>query len=67
MAVTRASHGFSGLSTDVKPTPATVGTNTRAAGYVAPPRPGEKFLSTDTLEVHTYTGDAIGWQLTGVG
>lgn len=66
MAVTRISRGFTGLSTDVKPTPASVGTNTRAAGYVAPPRPGDKFVETDTLRTHTYTGDA-GWVLTGAG
>lgn len=66
MAISRVAHGFTGLSTDAKPTPATVGTNTRAAGYVAPPRPGEKFIESDTLQVFTYVGDQ-GWMLTGPG
>ena len=66
MAITRSSVAirptYTGLSTDVKPTPQNVGTNTRAAGYVPPPVPGHRFVETDTGNVYVYVGDQ-GWVL----
>lgn len=67
MAISTALHGFTGLSTDVKPLPATVqSSNPRAANYLPAPKQGDKFVETDTLDTYTYVGDQgpQSWQRT---
>lgn len=64
MAIAKTLKGYAGLSTDTKPTPQNVGTNTRAANYVPPPLPGRFFFETDTGVEYQYVGDN-GWVLHG--
>lgn len=62
MAIVTAPHGYTGVSTDTKPDPRYT-LSPRAAGYVPAPKPGHKFIETDTLDTYTWVGDQ-GWQRT---